>query len=193
MGFDADSLQRLLTSFHRESTDLCNAVAALARRLCSSYVDPAGLQAFLACRLIPLHKNPGVRPIGVGEVLRRIIGKAIMTVVHSDVLKATAALQLCSGHEAGCEAAYHAMNRIFLDENTEAILLIDAKNAFNNLDRRVALLNIHQLCPALAAVLTNCYRSSSSLFVQGERCGQGKAPPRGIPLRWQCSPWQVVL
>ena len=48
-------------------------------------------QAFLACRLIPLNKNPGVQPIGVGEVLRRIIGKAIMTVVNSDVLKATGA------------------------------------------------------------------------------------------------------
>ena len=67
-------------------------MAALARRLCSSYVDPAGLQAFLACRMIPLNKNPGVRPIGVGEVLRRIVGKAIMTVVHSDVLKATGVL-----------------------------------------------------------------------------------------------------
>ena len=167
---------------------MCNAVAALACHLCSSYVDPAGLQAVLACRLIPLNKNPGVRRIGVGEILRKIVGKAIMTVVHSDVLKATGALQLCSGHEAGCEAAYHAMNRIFLDENTEAILLIDAKNAFNNLNRRVALLNIHQLCPALATVLTNCYRSSSSLFVQGETLWS-----REGTLLWQCSPWQVFL
>ena len=31
-------------------------------------VDPKGLFAFVACRLIPLNKNPGVRPIGIGEV-----------------------------------------------------------------------------------------------------------------------------
>ena len=35
------------------------------------------LEAYTACRLIPLDENPGVKPIGVGEVLRRIIGKAI--------------------------------------------------------------------------------------------------------------------
>ena len=35
------------------------------------------LESFIACRLIPLDKRPGLRPIGVGEVLR-IAGKAVM-------------------------------------------------------------------------------------------------------------------
>ena len=84
-GIDANGWRRLCTSFHEESTDLCSAIAAVARRLCTECVDPAGLQAFLACRLIPLDNNPGVRPIGVCEVLRRIIGKAAMIVVKVDV------------------------------------------------------------------------------------------------------------
>ena len=33
--------------------------------MCTEYVDPDGLGAFLACRLIPLDKNPEVRPIGI--------------------------------------------------------------------------------------------------------------------------------
>ena len=37
------------------------------------YVDPAGLEALAACRLIALDKHPGVRPIGVGECLRRLV------------------------------------------------------------------------------------------------------------------------
>ena len=54
-------------SFKRASNDLCNALAAVARRLCTTLVHPDGLSAFVACCLIPLNKNPGVIPIGIGE------------------------------------------------------------------------------------------------------------------------------
>ena len=36
-------------------------------------VDPKGLSAFIAGRHIALDKNPGVRPIGMGEVCKRIL------------------------------------------------------------------------------------------------------------------------
>ena len=36
------------------------------------------LQEFTACRLIPLDEKSGLRPIGVGKVLRRIAGKVII-------------------------------------------------------------------------------------------------------------------
>jgi len=49
-------------------------------------------EAFLACRLIPLDKNPGLRQIGVGEVLRRIIGKAVMVVPRNHVKKSVGSL-----------------------------------------------------------------------------------------------------
>ncbi len=48
------------------------------RRLCTAYVHPQGLSAFLACRLIALDKCPGVRPIRVCETARQIISKAIL-------------------------------------------------------------------------------------------------------------------
>ena len=49
--------------------------AKMARRLCTQYIDPSSIEALLANRLLPLDKGEGaVRPIGVGEVLRRIIG-----------------------------------------------------------------------------------------------------------------------
>ena len=76
-GLDASQWRRLCTAFKKSSAILCNAVAAFARRLATQYVDPAGLSAFVACRLVSLDKNPGVRPIGVCETVRRIIGKAI--------------------------------------------------------------------------------------------------------------------
>ena len=52
-----------------------NAVGAMARRLATEYVDPVGIEALLANRGIAIAKNPGLRPVGVGEIVRRIIGK----------------------------------------------------------------------------------------------------------------------
>ena len=59
-GIDSYGWRRLLASFQRESTALCEAVAMVARRICQQFVDPAGLQAFTACRLVALDKCPGV-------------------------------------------------------------------------------------------------------------------------------------
>ena len=83
---------------------------------------------------MPLDKNPGVRPIGVGEVLRRIIGKSIMSVIKPEVVESAGSLQLCAGQPAGCEAAIHAMTKIFGEEETDGLLLVDASNAFNSLN-----------------------------------------------------------
>ena len=73
-GVDADGWCRILTSncFGESSYDLCRVIASFTRKLCSENLDASSLEAFLACRLIPLGKNPGLCPIGVGEILRRI-------------------------------------------------------------------------------------------------------------------------
>ena len=157
-GVDAAGWRRILTGFHRESVDLCEAGAALGRRVCTEFVDPASLEAFLACRLIPVDKKPGVRPIGVCEVLRRVVGKAVMTVVKADVVVATGPVQLCAGIEGGSEAAVNTLQELFAAEETEAVLLVDETNASNNLNRKVALFNIQFLCPAISKILINCYQ-----------------------------------
>ena len=77
-------------SFSRESEDLCESVA---RKLCR---DPIGIEVLMASRLIVLSKHPGVRPIGVGEVCRRLIGKAALTVIRQDVIEITGCQQLCA-------------------------------------------------------------------------------------------------
>jgi hypothetical protein len=93
----------------------------------------------MVCLLLWLNKNPGVRPIGIGEVSRRIIAKAILKVVGNDVQSAAGPLQTCAGHESD---AVHAMKKIHFNEGTEGILLVDASNAFNSLNRIAALHNI---------------------------------------------------
>lgn len=45
-----------------------------------------------------MDKNLGVRPIGVGEVVRSIIAKAVLSIVGTDIQQAAGPLQLCAGH-----------------------------------------------------------------------------------------------
>ena len=61
----------------------------------------------------------------------------------------------------------HAMNDIFYQATSQAALLVDAKNAFNSLNRRNALVNLRYLCPALSIFAINFYRSPSKLFLLG--------------------------
>jgi len=41
-------------------------------------------------------------------------------------------------------------------------------NAFNSLNQRVSLHNLHYIYPPLAVTLTNVYREAASLFINGE-------------------------
>ena len=113
-------------------------LAAVARKLCTQLVDPYGLSALVAGRLIALDKNPGIRPIGISEVSRRIIGKAILRILRIDIQEAAGSLQLCAGQSAGCETAIHATSLMFSHPGSKGLLLVDATNAFNSLNRRLA-------------------------------------------------------
>ena len=138
--------------------------------LCSSLVNPESISAFVACHLIPLDKCPGVRLIGVGEVLRRIIAKAVLRTIGKDIEEAAGPLQVCAGQDGGCEAAVHAMRIIFQDADTESCLLVDASNAFNSLNRRAALHNVSVLCPPFSPfspVLINTYRAPLRIIFAG--------------------------
>ena len=166
-GIDALAWRRMCSSFKEASSNLCDAIAAVARRLCTSCISPSALSAFLVCHLVPLSKNPGVRPIGVGEVVRHIIGKAIKRVVKKDVMLSAGPLQACSGIPNGGEAVIHAVRETFEGAGMEGVLLFDASNAFNSLNKNIALLNMKYVCPALETVLTNCYQVLLRLFVAG--------------------------
>ena len=181
-GTDAAFWKRLCSSFTHSSNDLCASLALVAKKISTTYVDPEGLTCFTASRLIALDKMPGIRPIGIGEVVRRAISKAIVTTIQDDIKQVAGCTQLCAGIEAGSEVGVHSLRKIFNDTNCEAILLADASNAFNCLNRQTALLNIQALCPALAIPLINTYRQDPSLFIEGECLFSSEGTTQGDPL-----------
>ena len=113
--------------------------------------------------------KPGVRPIGIGEVLRRIIAKLLIGLIKDDIITAAGPLQTCAGLKGGIEAAIHAMRQTYEKSDTEAMLLVDAENAFNNINRKVALQNIKQICPPFYQYLFNTYQKPALLVIPGEK------------------------
>ena len=59
------------------------------------------------------------------------------------------------------------MKKIFEEDSTDAIILVDAANAFNRLNRKTALHNIQYLCPPFSTILINTYRQPARLFLSG--------------------------
>ena len=166
---DAEFFKRILTNktFKKERLELCQEIARFAKTYATTYIDPKLLDAFLNSRLIPLNKCPGVRPIGVGETFRRIVGKVIAWTLKEEIQVVAGPRQVCTGVKSGSEAAVHFIRQQFEAEEAEACILVDASNAFNAVNRQVMLHNIQVLCPEFGPVAVNMYRTSSRLFVDG--------------------------
>ena len=75
-----------------------------------------------------------------------------------------------------------SMTDIFNSPDTDGVLMTDAANAFNNLNRSAYSRNVRHLCPLLAMVAINLHRSPSRLFVGGESISTSEGMTQGNPL-----------
>lgn len=55
-------------------------------------------------------------------------------------------------------------------------------DAFNALNRSVALHNVKYVCPSVATILHNCYSSSNRLYIGGETICAEEGVSQGDPL-----------
>ena len=69
----------------------------LSRRLANTIVPWNQVRALVSNRLIALDKCPGVRPVGVGETLRWVVGKGVCMAVRIDIEDLCGVDQLCGG------------------------------------------------------------------------------------------------
>ena len=74
-----------LLRFGAYSAHLRDAVAGLACHLANTVVKWEDVCALMANRLIALDKCPGIRPIGIGEALRRVLGKGVALATCADL------------------------------------------------------------------------------------------------------------
>ena len=93
----------------------------------------------------------------------RVIGKVVMSDFSKDVTSASSNAQMC-GRNSGSEAAMYFM---FQHENSDPKFLVDAANAFNNLNRKLFLQNINFIFPDITTYVNNFYSVPARLPVRG--------------------------
>ena len=170
-GCDSSYSHNILLRYGASSASLCDSTAALCHHICNLIVPWDDIRALAASRLIDLNKCPGVCPIGIGETLRRIIGKAVCLATQIDAALVCSSDQLCAGLKAGIDGAIYAMNNLLYTHQDQSsgwgLLLVDAANAFNSLNCTAMLLHAHLLWPRCARFLFNTYRGWLLLVLNG--------------------------
>jgi hypothetical protein len=181
-GVHALELKSWLSNFGNASARLREAFAASATQHANEKVPLDDMWAFLAGRGLALDKLPGVRPLGIPNAQYRLEANAILAICGEDVELHLGKDNLCGGLRAGIEGGFHAMWQKFEeDDEVEAVFLMDAENAFNNLNREQALAEVRKVWPRAARFLFNAYKGQKMIFVSGtdeillskEGCTQG--------------------
>ena len=136
----------------------------------------AAYRALISGRLIALDKSPGIRPVWIGETWRRLLAKCLLRVSGQEAKTACGTDQLAGGVEAGIEGDIHAARLQWAqhsDEEDWGFLLIDARNAFNEENRKAMLWDVRYEWPRGARFTYNCYRHWATLIVRNTEDGSG--------------------
>ena len=118
-----------------------------------------------ACVTALKKKDGGIRPIAVGNTLRRLAGKIVSRRVMETMGQLARPTQLGYGTRGGAEAVVHATRAYMSDiDETQVILKLDFRNAFNTVRRDKMLLAVRTYLPKFYSFIWQMYRNPSKLF-----------------------------
>ena len=151
--------ERLKTSL----TNICNLVL-------SGRVPESIRPLFYGASLCALSKKDGgIRPIAVGNTLRRLATKVLIFPTTAEIREQVQPTQLGVGTPAGCEAALRAVRHYMESTSSPKVLLkIDLKNAFNSIRRDKILESVREHLPDTYHMFYQAYGAHSLLF-HGEK------------------------
>ena len=127
--------------------------------------EAAGILAGASLVAVPKPQG-GVRPIAIGEVLRRLVGKCLMSLVKEDAARYFWPTQAGVAVPGGVEAVVHA-SRAWVErqppDSKVVALKLDFKNAFNTVSRQRLLDQCFAHFPTLSRWASFLYSSPSDL------------------------------
>ena len=112
--------------------------------------------------------------------MRRIIGRTITKCLKNEFMSLGLNYQLCLGQKCGIEYAIHTLRDQNSKTSADAVLLIDAENAFNSLNRKLALKNNKNTCPSFETAIKNSYSNPSKLFINKKNLLSRRDNPVGL-------------
>ena len=150
---------------------------------------PTHTTYFFGANLIALgKKGGGIRPIAVGNTLRRLSAKCAGTIAKSNRCVEYGNVQLGYGTQRGAEAAAHATRLYVRQEHSpdQILLKIDMKNAFNSFSRDALLATVFAKNPLIYNYTEAAYAKPSFLFYRDKIIlseeGAQQGDPEGPPL-----------
>lgn len=115
-------------------------------------------------------KDGGTRPLAVGESLRRLLSKGVCHAIGNPRIEAAAGpYQFAAGTVAGTDIA-GLVPRIFMERaaatgNPMALVNVDCKNAFQNVDRYLMLKKVRHHLPEAYGAAVNLYDGDSLIVL----------------------------
>ena len=107
-----------------------------------------------------LKKCGGLRPIAVGEILRRLTSKGFSRALGEKAAAIFAPSQLGVGVPGGCEALARTLRHLVEVEHDDPdflVLQVDLVNAFNMGDRAAMFKEVGKLFPECMSWVMTCY------------------------------------
>lgn len=151
-----------------------NANVNLLRLLCQFVNRLVSSNHAVPCQVMPIlfganltalkKKCGGLRPIAVGETLRRLVAKCVSKAVFKKAEALLSPIQLGVGVRGGIEAAVHSACIGLSAASPDTVLAkLDFSNAFNTIRRDSVSCAVAHFLPELAPFLKLCYESESML------------------------------
>ena len=141
---------------------------------------------FASGTLIALPKSPTkIRPIAIGILLRRLIGKILAQQASSDsALQYLHPHQLAVGTRGGSGAIIHATRAAVhqFGDGSHALLQVDASNTFNRIERFIILREIIRWCPEIARYVHLFYEAKPFLLFGSYTIMSKTGTQQGDPL-----------
>ena len=143
-------------------------------------------QLISAAPLIALRKkDDGIRPIAIGETLRRLTAKICLQKNHAAITQYFSPYQVGLNVKCGGEAIVHSVASIIerygLDSSV-SMLKIDFKNAFNLVNRSIIFEEVRRLFPSMSSWVEYCYSDQPYLWFDRHEILSCNGVQQGDPL-----------